>query len=77
MSNIFQIIKIDPQSQKSFFQTKVRSISEVAEWLRNLGDTSVIYEVQKNGKVNSVWIFKEKTNRWGRTSTPSKNKLPI
>ena len=45
---------------------------EMNTWLLTNGKKKQTYEIQRGGKVHSIWIWKEKTERWGRTATPSK-----
>ena len=45
---------------------------EMNTWLLTNGKKKQTYEIQRGVKVHSIWIWKEKTERWGRTATPSK-----
>lgn len=40
-------------------------------WLLANGVKDVTYELYKGDNIHSIWIWKEKNERWGRTATPS------
>ena len=44
--------------------------SKMNEWLKDYGDTSLVYEVWKGSSVHSRWCFKTRSLRWGRMATP-------
>lgn len=50
---------------------------EMNTWLLANGKKKQTYEIQRGGKVHSIWIWKEKTERWGRTATPQKNESDV
>jgi hypothetical protein len=51
---------------------------DMGKWLKQNGNIRLIYEIHKENlsraSIHSRWIWKEKTERWGRTATPSTKK---
>ena len=48
---------------------------QMNKWLESHGIKDYTYEIHKCGKIHSRWIWKEKTERLGRTATPT-DKIP-
>lgn len=40
-------------------------------WLLANGMKNITYELYKGDIIHSIWIWKDKHERWGRTATPS------
>jgi hypothetical protein len=62
---------------KKYNSGTIQNHCDMNTWLQTNGKKENSYEVHKGGSVHSIWILKEKTERWGRTATPSTKKMVI
>lgn len=65
------ITDLDTNTRKAI--KLLRTHAEMGKWLKAHGKPTEIYEIWKNGNIHSRWCWKEKTNKWGRMATISKN----
>ena len=50
----------------------LRTHTEMGKWLKTHGEINEIYEIWKNGNINSRWCWKQKKEKWGKMATISK-----
>lgn len=73
MSYSIYVIDLEIEKRYKVEDRNIKKLSDVSIWLREKGKTEYIYELWKGLQLHSRWKFKEKTNRWGRMSTPKKS----
>jgi hypothetical protein len=59
----------DPDKKKSV--GTIQQHHNMNNWLLINGIKDITYELYKGDCIHSVWIWKDKIERWGRTATPS------
>ena len=65
------ILARQTDSDKKYNVGIIHKHYEMNSWLQAHGRKELIYELHKDTSIHSVWLWKEKTERWGRTATPS------
>lgn len=64
------------ESLNKYKSGTIQNHYDMNTWLQTNGRKEWKYEVHKGKSLHSVWIWKEKTERWGRTATPSTKNIP-
>lgn len=75
--SICKIYAVYPDTGKKYETGSVLKHYDMNNWLLDKGKKEFTYELRKGEKVHSIWIWKEKKERWGRTATPSNKKVSI
>ena len=70
-----KIYAIQPGTGRKYESGSIQKHYEMNKWLLDRGNKEFSYELYKVGKVHSIYIWKEKSERWGRTATPSNKKI--
>jgi len=57
------------ENKKSIIMGFLKQTKNMPGWLKNNGNMELIYELKKDKKNISTWVWKPKRERWGRMAT--------